>query len=147
MYTDRFGYLPRQFTAEWNEGTVEPAPEFDGAQEWVEENKTRDNFLYPRHYWEAHGRTGPPRSLRDVLMFRLPVTHTIQMPDAEEDRQAQRKGLAGFVMHFLGFLFGYLCQFEDWWVDRRVQMRSDTDASPHPIKLTSVDCQRPERRV
>lgn len=146
MYRDCFGYLPVRFSAEWSGGQVEPVAEFDEAREWVEANTNRDGFLYPpivhRRYRNSEAEESGdkvPRTERQALLHRLPATHKITIPAATgESAESLRKGLAGFVMHFLGFLFGYLCQFEDWWVDRRVQMRSDTDASPHPTHASQL---------
>lgn len=145
MYRDRFGYLPVKFTAEWSAGSVEPDEGFKEAREWVEANTNRDNFLYPpivhQRSWKPETEASGDRVLdteRQALLHRLPVTHEIRIPGATGDPKAQRRGLAGFVMHFLGLIFGYQCQFEDWWVDRRVQMRSDTDASPHPAHASQL---------
>jgi hypothetical protein len=39
-------------------------------------------------------------------------------------------GLAAFLVHLLGFLTGHRAQFADWWMDGRIQVRSNSDAEP-----------------
>ena len=90
----------------------------------------RDGYLYPPL---VHTRSGfpneksrkVPRSDRPALLHRLPPTHLLRLDVPPDDHL--RLGMAGFFMHFAGFLYGYRCQFHDWWVDNRVPLKPQTD--------------------
>jgi hypothetical protein len=131
LYTDEFGYMPVEERIEWPGGSIEPAPSFAEAVSWVQQEANRDGYLYPPL---VHTRTlaldgsssKVPNSDRPALLHRLPPTHLLTL-DAEGDEQSLRRGLAGFVVHFAGCLYGHRCQFSDWWVDGRVPLRPQTD--------------------
>ena len=145
MYADRFGYLPVKVSAQWSDGTVEPVPTFDDATARVQANTNTDHFLYPpithrRQYGPGEGPEDSvkvPGTERQALLQGLPVTHELRIAGTTEDKETQRRGLAGFVVQFLGFLFDYRCQFEDWWVDGRVPMRPATDAAVAPTHVST----------
>lgn len=145
MYTDRFGFLPEKVSASWPDGTVEPVAGFEEAVAWAKAHANRDHFLYPPiiHHRQYGPGEGPedsvkvPGTERQALLQRVPVTHELVLPDASEDRETQRRGLAGFVVQFLGFLYDYRCQFEDWWLDGRLPMRPATDAAVAPFHVST----------
>ena len=131
LYTDEFGYIPVEERIEWTGGSIEPAPSFAEAVSWMEQEANRDGYLYPpivhTRSLDVDGSSSKvPNSERPALLHRLPPTHLVNL-DADGDEHSLRRGLAGFVVHFTGFLYGYRCQFFDWWVDGRVPLRPHND--------------------
>lgn len=130
---DHFGYLPVKRMFEFEGGTVEPHAAFDAATAWMSKYAFGDGYLYPplqaRSVAVADGFLEVPvnEAGRPCLLHRLPVTHTIHLPGYEKTQEDGRYEIAGFVMHFLAFLFGYRCHFFDWWLDGRVPTRSTAD--------------------
>jgi hypothetical protein len=90
-------------------------PQFDDVIKDVASNTGSDEFLYP--------------PTQKDLLHRLPASHGIELHDVTGEQEALRKGIAGFAMHFTGFLFGHRCHFENWWVDGRVSMKPQSDFS------------------
>jgi hypothetical protein len=129
-YTDEFGYLPVEDTIEWTSGRVEPSAQFADAQKWMTKFANRDGYLYPplihTRSWHPSGKTSKvPKSDRPALLHKLPPTHALRL-DVPHNEDL-RLGIAGFFMHFAGFLYGHRCQFHDWWVDSRIPLRPQAD--------------------
>lgn len=134
-YEDSFGYLPLQHSFSLTCGSITPLPSFQSAVESVETDANVDGYLYPYLVHRArsndNGNTWEkiPKSERPALLRRLPATHRIELPDLPDDQETARYGLAGFIVHFLGFLYGRRFQFHDWWVDGRVALNRSSDHS------------------
>ena len=134
-YQDSFGYLPVLHSFSLSCGSVTPLPVIRNAVETVEADANVDGYLYPpllrRVTSHDRGKTWEeiPGSKRPALLHRLPATHTIELPHHAENQKVARFGLAGFIVHFLGFLCGRRLQFHDWWVDGRVALKSASDHS------------------
>lgn len=114
-YKDRFGYVPWSESITWTGGKMEPVPEFKEVTESVKRETAADEHLYPAGQRE--------------FMHKLPASHSIELTALSGDQEQLRKGIAGFAIHFLGFLSGHRCQFEDWWVDGRGSTKSQSDFS------------------
>lgn len=139
VYIDNFGYLPVEEKIEWQEGQIEPPSHFHNARAWMDKFANRDGYLYPPliHTRTLHrdGKSSKvPNSGRPALLHQLPATHVMRLdPMKEAD---PRSGIAGFLMHFAGFLYGHRCQFVDWWVDGRIPLRAQTDRHVRPADAT-----------
>jgi hypothetical protein len=114
-YKDRFGYVPWAESITWTGGKIEPIAEFEKVIESVKAETGSDEYLYP---------AGPRE-----FMHKLPLSHSIELNGTSGDQEQLRKGIAGFTIHFVGFLSGHRCQFEDWWVDGCVSIKSQADFS------------------
>jgi hypothetical protein len=144
-YTDQFGYLPIDCTLEFAGGLVAPMPDFKKARQDVSNRTQSDGYIYPpivctrtkKPGWKRWKKV--PYSERQQLLHRLPSTHYLELYDTFRDQEEARYSVAGFVMHFLGFLYGHRCHFHDWWVDGRVLIKGDIDYSPpRPEKAQEI---------
>src|SRR5437867_5336735 len=143
-YEDRFGHLRFGGRLVFDGGTVTPVEEFEDAIAAVRLRTHPDGHIYPPiiHTVQAtmDGQTmAVPQSQRAALLHRLPSTHSIRLEQTFEDAQQARHNAAGFVVHFVGFVYGFRCQFFDWWFDRRVSATSGADyISPTPTEASRV---------
>lgn len=131
MYVEDFGCVLTPFRAEWSEGLIEPIPGFEDSKRWVEEHSHPDGYVYPPQIHtvtEARdGTTTPvPNTTRPALLWSPPATHSLTLKH-ETPGDLTRKGVAGFVIHFAGFLCGYRSQFSDWWTDGRIPAKCQAD--------------------
>ena len=103
-----------------------------------------EGYAYPpcekvttwRESYEASD-TVTDRVIRPVTLYKLPATHEVHLTAGLDDPTILRNADSGFLIHFLGFLLGYRCQFWDWWVDLRVSVRSQTDYGIFSPKILS----------
>ena len=134
-YTDQFGYLPIKETFSFAGGSVKPGQQFDVATAWMKAYAAKDGHVYPPHQPKevevSDGFLTVPvdDSGSPARLFRLPASHVLRLTDFTGTQEEARYGLAAFVMHFLGFLFGYRCHFHDWWIEGRVPTQSTADHS------------------
>ncbi len=137
LYHDKFGFIPYRDIIEWDDGRVEPLDEYSQVAEWMQETAQSDGYLYPpllaRHEanWSDTGERAwepIPGTHRPAQVFCMPPSHSIQLVGSCGSPDELRKGRAGFVIHFLGMLFGHRCQFWDWRVDGRISVRTWGDA-------------------
>lgn len=138
MYQDKFGFLPLAHTVEWTDGCVAPLRDYSTAADWIKRSSQPDGYIYPpivvrrRVYWSESGEEvdeSVPGSEHPAQIYRLPASHSITLASEARLEDVVRKDSAGFVIHFLGLLFGRRCQFWDWWVDGRLSVRSWGDAA------------------
>ncbi len=132
LYVDSFGFVPRRLDVDCAFGAVRTHAEHDAAQEWINARANRDGHVYPpiEYIRKPRSRARFPRptgSERPSTLYRLPPSHEIRISTCVPDKETQRYGEAGFVAHFLGFLLGYRCQFEDWWVDGKIATKPQVD--------------------
>lgn len=80
-----------------------------------------------------------PQSERPALFYRLPTSHELRLKNISDNPESVRYGLAGFIIHFLAFLYGYRCHFYDWWIEGRIKISGDTDYSEPRLQRT-VKC-------
>ena len=116
-FRDCFGYLPLENSLSLTCGSITPLPELQAVVARAEKHANSEGYLYPD---PLH----PPAPLHQ-----LPPTHRIELPSHPDDQEKARYGLAGFLMHMLGFLYGRRCQFHGWWFDGRVSVRNTSDHS------------------
>jgi len=119
-------------------------PEFSEIVEGVGTYTHPDGHVYPPLIHERRMKPGwkrdrkVPQSDRPALMHRMPATHSVAI-DQDLSQETARYGLAGFLAHFLGFLFGFRCQFYDWSMDGRVNVKSSVDHTlPTPRQAALV---------
>jgi hypothetical protein len=132
MYIDRFGYMPTIGKITWDGGRIESIPNLTKTIKEVERCACKDGYLYPPIVFQQRLNSNSeveevPGFSRPALLYKLPASHTLEFRDASEDQRAVREGMGGLVIHFMGFLFGHRCQFEDWWVDSRISVRGVSD--------------------
>lgn len=132
MYTDNFGYLPVVGVIEWAEGRISAVSDIEEIIANVNEHSNKDGYLYPlvikwvRQY--NNGRKEDiPKSDRPALLFRLPVTHSLILDNINGNKYDLRQDIGVFIVHFIGFLFNYRCQFDDWSVDGRIPVKGHGD--------------------
>ena len=127
IYEDKFGYLPIADTVTFSGGEIVALPEFDTIVSSVAKNTHTDGHVYPPMKPHLNRRRKIPRTERPAHLHKLPPTHILKINRAYPDEQAARYGDAGFIMHFLGFIYGFRCQFHDWWMEGRINVSGDSD--------------------
>jgi hypothetical protein len=134
MYGVDFGHIPSRLDLCFDGGQVRTLDPHD--PDWMASVAHPDGYVYPpivRTVTESpSGSPEPvPNSERGSLLHRFPATHTLVLFDGERENDAAlRDGVAGFCIHFLGFVCGHRTQFSDWWIDGRVPVSPVTDAPP-----------------
>lgn len=121
---DRFGFLPCEYAIEFEGGTISPVPNYDEGLTLVEQYTHEDGFLYPPLGWRVN------ESGEEVLKTRRPAhlhpvtaSHELSLHFSGTTEDL-RRGPGGIVIRLLAYLFGVRLQFEGWWLDGRVPMRS-----------------------
>jgi len=121
----RFGFLPYKQELNFAAGKIIPVPEFDEGLKFVKKRVDEEGYLYPpRETYlvvDSNGtRTVPTK--RSARLFSLPPSHELRITYKPEPNI--REGSAGFIIHFLAFLFGTRLQFDKWYFDGRVPVRA-----------------------
>ena len=123
---DYFGFLPWEFTIEFDGGKVSPIPEFDEVAASVKKDTHEDGFLYPPIEYRV--RVDPvtikplekiPKTERPAHLYRIPPSHELCLYHSGTPEDT-RRGAGSIVIHLLAYLFGRRLQFYDWWIDGRV---------------------------
>jgi len=109
-----FGFLPYKYNLKFSAGEIVPVPEFDERLALIKKCANEDGYLYLPQ---------PPR------LFSLKPSHELHVSHEREGNI--REGSAGFIIHFLAFLFATRLQFSDWYFDGRVPV-----AARHRTVLT-----------
>ena len=135
MYDDAFGYLPLDVLARFNGGKICRVVGFEEVLKTVEQWTCIDGYIYPGIDQTAYSAGRSPSnkvgcSAKHAVLHRLPATHMLCLEQQFSDKKEARYGVGGFLIHFLGFLYGYRCQFADWWFDGRVSTRAQNDHNP-----------------
>jgi hypothetical protein len=118
-YEDRFGFLPELGSLAFEVGAIEPVATLGKAKRWIARYANPDGNVYPP--------CGRKDSQASVFLWRLPASHRLRLSSAIAEAADPRYSLPGFIVHFLGLLYGRRCQFHDWWVDGRSPVRGDTE--------------------
>lgn len=113
-YQDRFGFLPQEVDFEFSCGEVRPRQEHDQVVEEWKAYAHHDKRIYPPD-----------------LLLRLPWTHSLSLSVVGQDQESLRRGIGGFLIQWLGFLYGYRVQFNNWWIDGRVSTDSEAPYFVH----------------
>lgn len=142
MYSDQFSYIPTRLDFSWERGHVRTLDQFEAATDWVESRLHPDGHLYQiEHTMSGRPEANPvrvPNSERGALLFFVPATHELALKRVSEDIDAVRNGAGGFIIHFLGFLFGRRCQFAEWQFDVRLPSRDHSDAMLRRPRLAGL---------
>lgn len=56
-------------------------------------------------------------------LWRLPKSHELRL-DVSGDLAIVRMGIGGLILYLLSYLYGTRLQFEGWWVDKRIPIKS-----------------------
>ncbi|MGH7984075.1 MAG: hypothetical protein ACREFF_13135 [Candidatus Udaeobacter sp.] len=117
----RFGFLPYKQELNFHAGKIVPVPEFDKGLKFIRKRVNDDGYLYPPRETALiidsnDTRTVPTK--RPAHLFPLPPSHELRITYKPEPNI--REGSAGFIIHFLAFLFGTRLQFDEWAFDGRV---------------------------
>jgi hypothetical protein len=130
---DRFGFLPFEYSIEFEGGSISPVSNYDEIRALVEEHTYDDGFLYAhltRRVSELDEKTEkkwPPSST-----YQIPASHELGLSSGGTLEEL-RRGPSGFIIHLLAYLFGVRLQFRDWWVDGRIPIRST-----HNVHITKT---------
>jgi hypothetical protein len=133
MYVDRFGWIPRPLDVQGSFGQLRTLTDFNETVAGMKKRFDYEGHAYPpcedvaiwRESQKASDTTG--HITRPASIYRLPATHELRLTAASDDPAILRNAESGFLIHFLGFLLGYRCQFWDWWLDLRISVQSHAD--------------------
>ncbi len=149
--TDHFGFLPVEQEIEWDSGKAIPLVDISDRIKKILKKANEDGYIYPpvtslyrAKSIEKNGRLlfsdeveweRVPKTSRPALLYKMPVSHKIELYTTPIESDF-RNGDGAFLMHFIGFLFGFRLQFEDWWHDGRIYMRGRHWAI---VTITKID--------
>ena len=130
---DRFGFLPCEYAIEFEGGRISPVPNYNEGLALVEQYTHEDGFLYPPIGCRVN-ESGEevPKTRRPAHLHPVTASHELSLPFSGTTEDL-RKGPGGIVILLLAYLFGVRLQFEGWWLDGRVPVRST-----HNIHVTKV---------
>ncbi|MCX5827057.1 MAG: hypothetical protein NTV58_03525 [Deltaproteobacteria bacterium] len=134
---DHFGFLPLDRILEWDTGRAIPVEDISDHIEKVSQKTNEDGYLYPpethRYRSNKTDKNGKllfstemewkkvPKTRRPAFLHKLPVSHNIELYSTPIENDF-RHGDGGFLLHFLGFLFGFRLQFKEWWHEGRIYL-------------------------
>lgn len=145
-YSDSFGFVPLEVSLDFGDGTIESVDSVQSTIKGLRKITNPDGYIYPpivhtRRGWPEIKSKKIPSSDRCAFLYRLPATHILTLSGEHDDQIAQRYGDAGFLIHFFGLVYGWRCQFHDWWIDGRSKASSNADY--HTPRKTYVEsCMR-----
>lgn len=145
MITDRFGFLPCDWTFKFDGGEISPIREITRVRKRVEKLTNTDGFLYPPHSYRVtlNPRTQKrkrkvPGTDRPALLHPVPPSHQLDLSEPISQEEL-RRGAGGFLIHLLAYLFGIRLQFHDWWFDSRVPIKIFQTHNTHVRQATVED--------
>jgi hypothetical protein len=127
---DLFGFLPVKLATSFDDVMIEPLEDYDERLIKIKQMSHKDGFIYPPivQQWKAHPITLKPikripNTKRPAHLYKLLSSHRIII---ESDREIDELRIAssGFLMHLIAYIYGVRLQFHDWWVDGRIQIKS-----------------------
>lgn len=127
--TYRFGFVRSDVSITFDGGSVTPLPDYTQAKVRIDQYTHRDGFIYPPQSWLGDEQgTCRSNTERPAHLFKLPASHSLVLHDhpANADEHRSRES---FILHLLGYLYGSIFQFEDWWFDARVPVQSTHNVS------------------
>ncbi len=147
---DAFGYLPEAVEIDFSAGRIFPVENYVEVQAWFEKHRWKDKSgsdrggtLYPpmTEVWVLDPITKQPchaipQSKRPAQLYRVPASHQMILKHPPGNREMERLGTIGFLMHLIGYLYDCRQQFHDWWLDTSVPMGT---SSLHPSKSVADD--------
>ena len=129
VITDRFGFLPCDWTFKFDGGEISPIREITRVRKRVEKLTNTDGFLYPPHSYHVtlnprtqKRRRKVPGTDRPALLHPVAPSHQLDLSEPISQEEL-RRGAGGFLIHLLAYLFGIRLQFHDWWFDSRVPVK------------------------
>ncbi len=116
-YKDSFGFLNQNLSFGFENVEIHPKDDFEETAKKLKSIVNKDGFFYPPniHHIEypindfSKGKI-IPNTERPAELYRLPASHIIKIK-SEESIEFLRNSHAGFIIHFLGFLYGTRLQF------------------------------------
>ncbi|WP_321365948.1 hypothetical protein [uncultured Desulfuromusa sp.] len=141
---DYFGFLPIAENIKFSSGQIVASPEITSIIEKTHKLACQDGFIYPPLLHGADVTSGyDPQKSSDIFppifYCHVPTTHSLEFVRPLESMQDARRSLSGFIIHFLGFLYGYRIQFYDWWFDGRIQVKSTcTQIQPRSTQAAAI---------
>ena len=124
--TDTFGFLPINRAISFEDGAVDPLPSLADDIARVRGLTHRDGYRYPPQYHDAALHVFEPLGKqieRPAHLHQLAPSHILRLDSTSAEGAAPfRLGDGAFLMHFVGLMFGYRLQFDEWWFDGRLPM-------------------------
>ena len=118
-----FGFLSKHAVLTCTFGRIEPVSTFNDAKHWIGSHVHSDGFLYPP-FVHLETDDGPkPNSSRSAHLHQLPASHQLILTNACHNAK-QNQTNAMFAIQALAYIYGTHLQFEGWFFDTRVPIRS-----------------------
>jgi hypothetical protein len=143
MIQDRFGFLPCDWSFDFEGGSISPIPEIYQVKKRVERCTNEDGFMYaPSSYGvELDFKSNKilrkkPKTRRPAHLHPVPPSHRLCL-EISGTVEELRNGPGAFIIHLLAYLFGIRLQFHDWWFDSRVPIQLGQSNNIHPSKNTA----------
>lgn len=107
--TDSIYFLPVKRRLDFQRGSIVPVENLDQLAEDVKNITCSDGFIY---------------SPTETPIFLLPASHVLEV--TEPLMGDFRKEDGAFLIYLAAYLYGYRLQFQDWWVDTRISIRTSS---------------------
>lgn len=123
-----FGFLPLKWEIEFDAGRIVPVAAFDRVLKAVDRRLHKDGYYYPPMtktvVTDLAGKPlrTVPKTKRPAHLHPVPPSHELYLRLPASGREV-REGIAGLVIHYLGFMFNTRLQFADGWFDGRIPIR------------------------
>jgi hypothetical protein len=124
MQTDLIQFLPHPHRITFTGVLIEPLPDFITTHPRWAALADKDGFLYPAVAVDPDeteddivGRP-PSRFGKPFAIWRIGASHRIEVTSTPMGDFRQEDG--AFLMHAIGYLYGYRLQFHDWHFDGRL---------------------------
>ncbi len=139
MYRDLFGFIPEKLDFTFDGGGIKTICDPSEAVSWLKKYSNPEGFIYPPVVRSKNRGSDSNSDSREYceypeILQRLPATHEIQLTNIEQNEEI-RNSESGFIIHCLGFLFGWRCQFADWWFEGPVNSKKQNDYNIMPSSL------------
>lgn len=127
---DYFGFLPVDFHYSFGPVEIMALPDLETEYARLRTRVHPDGFFYQPEQEELFlGSTKMQSNLgkRPPHLYPMPSSHKIKI--RTENDENHRKGVCGFVMHLLAYLYDTRLQFNRWWFDMRQPINPDRTLS------------------
>ncbi len=130
LYQDSFGFLNQYISFCFENVEIYPKDDFKESAITINSIINKDGFFYPPHINRVEYPINDfskgkiiPNTERPAELYRLPASHIIKIKTSDR-LEFMRSNDAGFIIHFLGYLYGTRLQFSDWFFEGKVPVNT-----------------------
>jgi len=140
MVEDQFGFLDYKEEIIFENGIIEPIPNFEKNLKWINKYLNKDGFIYPpieKKYkidLSSNRAEDIPNTDKPALLHKILPSHQIKVSNPIF-KVEYRKWDLNFIIQLLAFIKGVRLQFSEWWFDGRVPIKNTNNLFISPSVL------------